>query len=1417
MMRMKEQFFRWIVSNKQIVSIVFIAAFLLAAAGSRFVKVNYDLNEYLPKDSSSTIAIDKMEETYGGGIPNVRVMAENVSIPEALDLKNRLKSIDGVREVLWLDDVADMTVPVEIMGEEIAQSYYKGETALFTVTIDKSLYVETIEAIKKEAGENAILAGPAQDTAESISASDRETGQRLMLAIPFCFLVLLLTTTSYFEPVILLGSVLAAVVLNMGSNLILGEISFVTNSAGSILQLAVSLDYSVFLLHRFKEIRKAQPSLAPEEAMVQAMCKSTGSILSSGLTTIIGFLALLVMRFKIGPDMGVVLAKGIILSLLTVFTFFPAMTLYAEKWIDKTAHQSFMPSFAGLSRLIVRVMLPCTLLFVLILVPVFLASGKNSYYYGTSHIFGPETKVGQDKQQMNEIFGKNNQFVLMVPDDSLVDEQILADEIKGLPGIETVLSYTETVGMEVPLEFIPDDQRSRLVQNGYSRLVITSDTDLEGEDAFGLVETIRQKASVYYGDNYYLAGESVSTYDLKETVTKDMVWVNLLAIGAVFLVLLFFMKSLTLPVLLVLSIETAIWMNLSIPYFADTPLFYIGYLIISSIQLGATVDYAILFTDRYMEFREENDKKETIRKTVQSVTVSILTSGVTMTVMGFLLGKISSHGIISQLGYLLGKGTLCSMGIVFFVIPGLLYLFDGLLPSASKGGSLAFIKERMKKYGKTVRRAGSILLVMSLAASAVLPVRAETLSAGQKEETIYARLGAGGAMQEVYAVNSFPGGDIEDYGNYSQIKNLNTKDKIQYDNGTISFYGSSERVYYQGTMKEAELPWIFTIRYFLDGAEIEASELAGKSGELKITLAVNENPKAPEGFFDAYSLQMTAKLDGESSSHLSCPGATIVNAGKMKQIIMTVMPGKEKEFEISARVANFSMEGISINGMRLELGLNADDIKMEGLEESTVVLKDTAEKFDEGAKALSKGAKSLEGGAERLKAGTGELGTGINSYTEGVGGLKKGIDSVSSGAGELEAGAGTVSQGVDSLKSGTDSLLEGSRNLMAGAGTLLTGAETMKNQSQALAEAAGSFNQQIQAMPQEGLTLTEEQLAAIRQSAADNGSLDEAAAQMSDALAAGVAQNIASQISQEAVIGEVSRILQDQAGIPEEQAGPMAAGICGTIAGGIHPESISQEELKGICLGALKQTAAASAEGAAKAVMEQSGSLMGGIGELKQAGMQLSQGTAGIAQGAADLYEGIHQLDQGIEALAGGAASLDGGASSLKEGVTALSEGVSELSQGSSQLKQGAEVLVEKTPELTSGVNQLDQGAGEVKTGAGELRDGSRELKNGTEEFVKKTGSMEQEIDETVEKSVKSITGGEYETVSFVSPENGSIKSVQFVMLTEKIGVDKSSRENASKDTSMQDKNAIEAEGESKPGFLKKLSDLFGKAEQEGR
>ncbi|ODR42826.1 efflux RND transporter permease subunit [Eisenbergiella tayi] len=673
-----ERYTQFLLKHKKLIIGVFVLAAVLCAVLSGLVGVNYNFADYLPDDAASTRALEVMDEEYSQSVPNMRVLVYEVSIPQALAYKEKIADVDGVEEVNWLDDAVDIYEPLELAEQKTVEDWYKDGNALFSVTVDEKKQDSVIPAVREIIGEENCMSGTAVTSVLAPVNTSVEVQQIMFLAVPIIFLILILTTNSWFEPVLFMITIGVAILINRGTNLMFGTVSFVTNAAGSVLQLAVSMDYSIFLLHRFSENR--EEGLPVEKAMIEAVKQSVGSILSSGLTTVTGFLALVLMRFKIGPDMGWVMSKAIVLSLVSVLCFLPALAISTYRLIDKTQHRTFVPKFDKFAGLVMKLRIPALALVILILPVSFLGQMKNDFFYGGSQVYSTQaTQMGRDMEAIDKMFGSSNPVVLMVPKGDMEKEIAMNEELKKLDCVTSVVSYVNSVGNAIPSSFLPSKTVSRLYSAHYSRFVITMEAEEKDADWYEKVNDIRNIGEKYYGDKIQYAGDLVSTEDLKTTITQDNAKVNFLAIAFVFCILLVNFKSLSLPVILTLVIESSIWINLGIPYFRGQTLFYIGYLIISTVQLGATIDYAILFSDRYMDFRKTLPKKEAAFMTLRTCTISILTSAAVLTLAGVILGMVSTNGVLSQLGILIGRGAALSFVLVIFVLPTLLILFDGVI------------------------------------------------------------------------------------------------------------------------------------------------------------------------------------------------------------------------------------------------------------------------------------------------------------------------------------------------------------------------------------------------------------------------------------------------------------------------------------------------------------------------------------------------------------------------------------------------------------------------------------------------------------------------------------------------------------------------------------------------------------------
>ena len=648
-------------------------AIIAAVAQFFFVTINYNMVDYLPDDVQSTQALEVMEAEFEAAVPNTRVMIHDVTIQQALLYKEKLAAIDGVSDVIWLDDVIDLKTPLEMADKETVESYYQDGKALFSLDIRSGDEVAITDAIYELIGENNAMSGEALDTATSQKMAGNESLYAAALLVPIIIFILVISTTSWVEPIFFLTAIGVSVLINLGTNIFIGEISFVTQSVAPILQLAVSLDYAIFLLHSFAYYRERIED--PEQAMKLAMKKSFPAITASAATTFFGFTALMLMKFEIGSDLGLNLVKGILLSFISVMVFLPALTLCFYKWMDKTQHKNFVPSFKGIGDKVVKFKVPSLILVFAVLVPSFLAQSNTSFTYGLGEL--PEnTRAGSDLIAIEEVFGESTPIVLLVPRGDIVKENKLVNELKEVDYVTSVISYVNMIGPVIPPEYLDESITSEFFSENYSRIILYTNAGKEGDIPFSLVETVQQKAAFYYGEEALTLGESVTLLDIKNTVKRDNTLVNIMTVVTIAIVLLFTFKSLSIPLVLLITIQSAVWINLSVPYFTDTSLVFVGYLIISTVQLAATVDYAILLTEAYKEHRKEMPALKAIKHTLDEKTFSISISAAILSSVGFILWITSSNPIVGSIGLLLGRGALLAFVMVLFFLPAMLLVFD---------------------------------------------------------------------------------------------------------------------------------------------------------------------------------------------------------------------------------------------------------------------------------------------------------------------------------------------------------------------------------------------------------------------------------------------------------------------------------------------------------------------------------------------------------------------------------------------------------------------------------------------------------------------------------------------------------------------------------------------------------------------
>ncbi len=690
---MIEKLSRWIVRKRKWIGIFFVVALVISLAQIPFVKINYDLSEYIPNSEPSKVGMNKLREEFAmQGF--ARIMIHDVSLAEAKAYKDKISHVEGVDTVVWLDDVVDVASPIEFISSDVLEDYYVDGSALIEVMFSEDDYSlktnHAISEILKIIPEDSNMIGSSVDTKSAQDTISSQIANIMLMVVPVVVIILLLTTNSYYSPLLFLAVVGTSIILNMGTNIIFPHVSFITYSIVAALQLAVSMDYSVFLLHEFE----SDAGEDAEESMAKAITKACSSITASALTTVSGFLALAFMSFTIGKDMGFVFAKGIVLSLICVIFFMPYLILKFYPLVEKGRHKSLIPNFERFTKTLKIISYLFITITILLSVPSYVAQKQNTFLYGTSSFGGGEgTKVYEDEKKIVAKFGRSNPLIIMVPRGSYVDEKALSTELEEMDVVKNVMALTSLVAEGVPDSFIPVDSYAKLRNNHYSRIIVYVKTAAESKTAYQAVEQVKTVVEKYYPNSYYLTGVTPITMDMEEVINQDYSKVNWFSILAVMFILLLTFRSFVLPIILISVIEVGIFINMAIPYYFGTAMMFIGYLIVSSIELGATIDYAILMTNNYLDARKENEKHKARQVAVNKSIPSILTSGGILVSAAFLIKIGSTISAVSEMGGLIARGALLSMILVIFVLPYLLILFDKIIMETN----FKAIRERRKK------------------------------------------------------------------------------------------------------------------------------------------------------------------------------------------------------------------------------------------------------------------------------------------------------------------------------------------------------------------------------------------------------------------------------------------------------------------------------------------------------------------------------------------------------------------------------------------------------------------------------------------------------------------------------------------------------------------------------------------------
>lgn len=678
---------KWITKHKNIILV--IAFILLIPAGIGYVstRVNYDVLSYLPERLETIKGQDILVDEFGMGAFSM-VVVEDMPMKDVAKLEKQLESIDHVKDVLWYDDAVDISVPTEMIPEDLRKAFFNGKAtmmiALFDDTTSADDTMDAITQIRKVVGKNVYASGMSGVVTDIKNLALQEMPIYVVIAGLLSLVVLFLTMTSFVTPLIFLLNIGMAIVFNLGSNVFLGEISYITQALAAVLQLAVTMDYSIFLLESY-EANKERYEGDKKRAMAHAISNTFTSITASSITTVAGFVALCFMTFKLGTNIGIVMSKGVVIGVLTCVTVLPAMILTCDKAIEKTTHRSLIPSLDKLSHGIVKGRYVALLLFLIVLVPAIHGNNNYKIYYNIDQSLPKNIPSNEANEKLKKEFNMSNMHMILLKDGlSAKEKSAMSKEIEKVDGVKWVIGLNSLVGSNVPESMIPNNIKKMLKTDNYELEFVSSDYSSATDEVNSQLAKIDKIVKKYQNDGMVI-GEAPMMKDLQDVTDVDLKTVNNISILAIFVIILITFKSISIPVILISVIEFAIACNMAVPFYTNTSLPFVASIVIGTIQLGATVDYAILMTSRYHKERTERgqSKKDAIRIAHETSIKSILTSGLCFFAATFGVSVYSQVDMIGSICTLLSRGAIISMIVVICVLPAMLWIFDGVIKRTS--------------------------------------------------------------------------------------------------------------------------------------------------------------------------------------------------------------------------------------------------------------------------------------------------------------------------------------------------------------------------------------------------------------------------------------------------------------------------------------------------------------------------------------------------------------------------------------------------------------------------------------------------------------------------------------------------------------------------------------------------------------
>ena len=991
-----KKFAKFIATHSALILIINFLLLVPAIYGYVNTRINYDILVYLPNSVDTIKGENILTDDFGLGA-YAFVMVDTSNNKKILDLEKDIKKIEGVNAVLSIADVTDAVIPVDMLPTQVAEKLNKDNETIIMVTFDggasEDVTINAVRTLREVVGDATKVSSMTSMVIDTMDLSNKEIFVYVTIAVILCLAVLFIATDSYVIPFFLLGNIGFAIIYNMGTNIFLGQISYITQAITAVLQLGVTMDFSIFLYHKYEQAKMDNPNMPKTEAMASAIVATFQSVLGSSLTTFAGFLALCTMDLTLGTDIGIVMAKGVLWGLICVLTLFPALLMVGDKLIDKTKHKVLLPEFKKLQEFSTKHYKGIIATFLILLVPAFYGNNNYDVYYKLDESLPKDLAFNVANSALAD------KFSIVSPEIILLDKNIktndvkeLANKLENIEGIDLVLAPSTLMDPAVAM-LLPSDLSKMMDNDKYQLVIVNSTYEIASDELASQIKKIDDLVKSY-DKNSIIAGEGPLMNDLVTIADHDFKMVNYTSILVIFIIMILVLKQINLPIVLILTIEFAIFCNMSLAFYTNTTLPFIASIVVGTIQLGATIDYAILMSTKYMEERKSiKDKKEAMLKTLSLTVPSIITSALCFFAATFGVAAYTKIDMIGSICDLLSRGAIISMLVVILILPALLMVCDKFI-----------IKN--KKEGKNMKKMKTVAATLTIGALTLIPFSASA----SKTETIYTNMDYSGNVKKTTISNHIENtkeGEISDNSLLTNILNVNGSENFTQDDTHVTWYAKGKDIFYTGETKQAN-PINIVTKYYLDGKETKAEDMIGKSGKVKIEISlINNSLLRTNNTFTPYVVAIGSMMDSDTNKNITVTNGKVTDTGTRTMLLAISAPGLYEYTNINEFK---NLNKVTIIYETTDFDIN--DIYMVAspkiLSELDLEIFDKLDKFSSSIDTLSSSMDALEEGTKKLSDGTSSLLTNTTVFNEKIKTASDALNKIANGTTKL-------TQGVDEM------------------------------------------------------------------------------------------------------------------------------------------------------------------------------------------------------------------------------------------------------------------------------------------------------------------------------------------------------------------------------------------------------------------